>query len=214
MTACCRTRNAWCWSAREHWSHGSPSGRRPPPRRGNCRQRRSPNITRPAPAHPAAQALRWPAGAVQPVLADCRGADLWLRVLGLGLCGAGRAPMDHRLLSRSGADRRLGRGSRSGRLVLAGAARSGPARAGLTCLRSTTMTNSGRGCSRAWRNIRACALAIFSSTVCIGLIVVQPIKAARERPDTKRPPPSTARVKWTAPAGSTTMTSSEPSAAT
>ena len=41
------------------------------------------------------------AGPVQPVLADRRGVDLWLRLLGLGLRGAGRASVDHRAISRS-----------------------------------------------------------------------------------------------------------------
>ena len=48
------------------------------------------------PADPAAAAVRRAAGPVQPVLADRRGIDLWLRLVGLGLCGAGRASMDHR----------------------------------------------------------------------------------------------------------------------
>src|ERR1700730_8884837 len=37
------------------------------------------------PAHSSAAALRRDAGPVQPVLADRRGIDLWLRVGGLGL---------------------------------------------------------------------------------------------------------------------------------
>ena len=75
------------------------------------------------PAHPAAAPLRRHAGAVQPVLPHRRGAELGLRLVGLGLRGAGRAPMDHRAISGAGADRCVGRRPAGGRLVVAGAAR-------------------------------------------------------------------------------------------
>ena len=54
------------------------------------------------PADSAAAPLWRHAGTVQPVLPHRRGAELGLRLVGLGLCGAGRAPMDHRRNIRSG----------------------------------------------------------------------------------------------------------------
>src|SRR5665213_452687 len=70
-----------------------------------------PRLAARVPAATAARCapLRRVAGPVQPVLAHRRGTDFRLRLLGLGLCGAGRASMDHRPVSRTGAARCMGR---------------------------------------------------------------------------------------------------------
>ena len=78
-----------------------PSGRRPRPRRGKSRPRRSPNIMRPVSCASCSPGALAASRQVQPVLADRRGTDLWLRLVGLGLCGLGRASMDHRAVSRT-----------------------------------------------------------------------------------------------------------------
>ena len=74
-------------------------------------------------ARAATAALRRVAASVRRVLPHHRDPDRRLRLQRLGLCGAGGAPVDHRLAAGTGADRRLGRRSSSGGVVVAGTAR-------------------------------------------------------------------------------------------
>ena len=85
------------------------------------RLKRSRTFTGPASCGSATAAIRRASGEFRGILPHHRNSGRGLRRQRLGLRGAGRTPMDHRLHAGTGAGRRLGRGPAGGRRILAGA---------------------------------------------------------------------------------------------